>query len=300
MGNYFEHNEGICVMPKFDVAIMNPPYDKNLHLKILEKVIPVANKVVNISPVRWLQDPLAKYKKNSDYNKFENSISKKIESLELVKHEKAAEIFNIRQEADLAILMIGSGGFDYVAFSSNPIIEKIRSNADCVLSNVMESNISEGWRVKLVDLKPLNAGSNGKKGTAGWYNRYILLHQNKSWVYKDGYQAGKHWSAYNGTSGCKVFTENDKIPASIKFDTNAEAENFENSTKTLFYKYLVFSMKMNSHTPFNGLPFMQDYTQPWDDKRFCEYFNITGYIDDDNAEPGSEWEIILNTMKKYS
>ena len=46
-------------------------------------------------------------------------------------------------------------------------------------------------------------------------------------------------------------------------------------------------------------PYMQDYTQPWTDKRFCEYFGITGYIDDDNAEPNSEWEIILNTMKEY-
>ena len=46
------------------------------------------------------------------------------------------------------------------------------------------------------------------------------------------------------------------------------------------------------------IPYMQDYTQPWDDKRFCEFFGITGYIDDDNAEPGSEWEIILNTMKE--
>jgi nicotinamide riboside kinase len=27
-------------MPKFDVAIMNPPYDKTLHLKILEFIIP--------------------------------------------------------------------------------------------------------------------------------------------------------------------------------------------------------------------------------------------------------------------
>jgi hypothetical protein len=48
----------------------------------------------------------------------------------------------------------------------------------------------------------------------------------------------------------------------------------------------------------NFLPYMGDYTQPWDDKRFCEFFGITGYIDDDNAEPGSEWEIILNTMKE--
>ena len=278
---------------------MNPPYDKNLHLKILEKVIPVADKVVNISPIRWLQDPLAKHKKSSDYKRYEDTISKMIESLEVVEREKAAEIFNIRQESDLGILMIGRGGFDYVAFSSNPIIEKMLSKSDCFLSNVMESNISEGWRVKLVDLKPLNAGSNGKKGTAGWYNRYILLHQNKSWVYKDGYQAGKHWSAYNGTSGCKVFTEDDKMPASIKFDTKVEAENFENSTKTMFYKYLVFSMKMNSHTPFTGLPFMKGYTQHWSDKRFCEHFGITGYIDDKHAEPDSEWETILNTMNEY-
>ena len=47
MGNHSEYNEGIRIMPKFDVAIMNPPYDKNLHLKILEKVIPIADEVVD-------------------------------------------------------------------------------------------------------------------------------------------------------------------------------------------------------------------------------------------------------------
>ena len=67
----------IASMPKFDIAIMNPQYDKN-SLKILEAVIPVADKVVDISPVRWLQDSLAEYKKNSDYKKFEESISKRL------------------------------------------------------------------------------------------------------------------------------------------------------------------------------------------------------------------------------
>ena len=45
---------------------------------------------------------------------------------------------------------------------------------------------------------------------------------------------------------------------------------------------------------------MGDYTKPLDDKHFCEYFGITGYIDDDHAEPCSEWETILNTMNKYA
>ena len=61
-------------------------------IKILEKVIPVADKVVNISPVRWLQDPLAKYKKNSDYKKFEESISKKIESLDVISTYALSEV----------------------------------------------------------------------------------------------------------------------------------------------------------------------------------------------------------------
>ena len=70
-------------------------------------------------------------------------------------------------------------------------------------------------------------------------------------------------------------------------------------TKTMFYKYIFSTMKIDSHTPFKFLPYMQDYTQPWTDKRFCEYFGITGYIDDEHAEPNSEWEIILKTMKEY-
>lgn len=44
------------------------------------------------------------------------------------------------------------------------------------------------------------------------------------------------------------------------------------------------------------MPWMTDYSQPWDNKRFCEYFNITGYISETEAEPNSEWEMILNLI----
>src|SRR5574344_1903910 len=111
-------------MPKFDIAIMNPPYDKNLHLKILEAVIPVANKVVNISPVRWLQDPLAKYKKNSDYKKFEESISKKIESLDVIDSNNAQILFNAAFNMNLGIYIIGHGGYNYKNCENN-IIDRI-------------------------------------------------------------------------------------------------------------------------------------------------------------------------------
>ena len=50
--------------------IMNPPYNRNLHLKILQEAMKHGDEIVNLSPIRWLQDPLAEYKKNSDWFRF--------------------------------------------------------------------------------------------------------------------------------------------------------------------------------------------------------------------------------------
>ena len=50
----------------------------------MEEVVKHCDKVVNVSPVRWLEDPMARYKKNSDYSKFEDSVSKKLEDLEVL------------------------------------------------------------------------------------------------------------------------------------------------------------------------------------------------------------------------
>ena len=45
---------------KFDCIIMNPPYCRNLHLKILNEAICYSDDIVNLSPIKWLQDPLAR------------------------------------------------------------------------------------------------------------------------------------------------------------------------------------------------------------------------------------------------
>ena len=84
---------------KFDCIIMNPPYQRNLHLKILAEAIKHLkdddSKVVNLSPVRWLQDPLAKYKKNCDLKRFESKIIQHIISLDTFDKSKTNQLFNI-------------------------------------------------------------------------------------------------------------------------------------------------------------------------------------------------------------
>ena len=258
---------------KFDHILMNPPFCRNLHLKILNEAICYSDDIVNLSPIRWLQDPLAEYKKNSDWKKFED-IRKKIESLDVISREYAAEAFNIRLNSDLGVYHLQSdvkNNFDL----RDQLAIKMYKACKVHLSDVLEYNKSDGWRVRLSDLRPLNAGTNGAVGTAGYYYKFTLLHPTKSWVYYNGYQNNKHWSFFCGKTGCKHFTDKDVLPCSIRFDTEMEANNFEGYTKTKTFKYALLKMKMDQHTPFLGLPFMPGYTHPWTDEMLYEYFNLT-------------------------
>ena len=280
----------IVSMPKFDVAIMNPPYDKNLHLKILEAVIPIADKVVNISPVRWLQDPLAKYKKNSDYNKFEESISKKIESLDLIDSNTASVLFSAAFNMNLGIYTVGTGGYDYKKCENN-IIDRILATMPDNMSNHLQMSIPNNWSLVM---SMMVGGSGGRLATcSSWnseYDKYVY-HDNKNnngQTYEE-YRRSKCWGNVKPRAEACHF----------EFATEDELRNFYNALQSKFFRYIftVSLVDVNVHPEF--YPYMQDYTQPWDDKRFCAYFGITGYIDDEHAEPNSEWEIILNTMKEY-
>jgi hypothetical protein len=275
---------------KFDVAIMNPPYSRNLHLKILESVIPIANKVVNISPVRWLQDPLAKYKKNSDYNKFEESISKKIESLDVIDSNTASVLFNAVFGVNLGIYMIGNGGYNYKNCENN-IIDRILSIMPDNMRNHLQKSIPNNWSLVM---SMIVGGDRGRLATcSSWnseYDRYVY-HNNKN-------NNGQTYEEYR-SSICWGVVKPRAEACHFEFATEDELRNFYNALQSKFFRYIFTVSLVNVQINPEFYPYMQDYTKPWDDKRFCEYFDITGYIDDEHAVPNSEWEIILNKMKEY-
>ena len=272
---------------KFDVAIMNPPYDKNLHLEILKNIIPFADKIVNISPIRWLQDPLAKNKSKSAYKKYEDTISKKIEDLKPIDSQIASKLFDAGLPP-MGIYVIGNGGFDYIKFNCNIIVNKIRNKQ---LKPVFEENKYNGIRVKISKIYGGGTAGTHSSGTE------ILRNIGKLLVFVDGMNNDKMWyDCYNKNGSTKIQKE---IPTSIKFNNIIEAENFCNSYNTKLAKYYTHCVKVDVHVHPETILWVEDYTQPWDDKRLCEYFGITGYIDDDHAVPGTEWEIVLNTINQY-
>ena len=107
----------------FDKIIMNPPYNGNLHLKILQEAMKHGDEIVNLSPIRWLQDPLAEYKKNSDWFRFED-IRKRIKNLEVVPASYAEKLFNIGLPFNLGIYHITEKGNWKNEFKS-PLLNKM-------------------------------------------------------------------------------------------------------------------------------------------------------------------------------
>lgn len=271
----------------FDVCIMNPPYDRNLHLKILEKVIPYAEETINISPIRWLQDPLGKHQKHSDLSKYKETIAEHIKQIQIVPQNESDAMFGARFSVDTGIIACDNNKHEeYKKISDNTIVDKIISKWQ---KAPFEYNRKDGWRVKLPKVPNVSQMRNVKYKDIKPFGKMYAFYNGE----KDG---RKWWTFWNTNQHTK---KTDEITLSIRFNTEREAENFIKSFETYFGIYVECMLCQNLAMSDSKLLWMNDYTHPWDSRRFCDYFKITGYISDTEAEPGSEWEEILKTMEKY-
>ena len=285
---------------KFDVAIMNPPYDGNLHLKILEKVIPIADKVVNISPVSQLVNCVNTFKDGkNDTKKYFAGIGKHLKSCgKIFSIEEALQIFTGARITNPLAIQVYEISYNSIeecerVNSHNgmkAIVKKVYDYSHDVdnIENHLESNKKDGYRIKF-----------GRIGGGTWTAfRPHTLDAFKEVIYDGLLTDGRpHWQMCSVNQYTK---KTEELPESLPFTTKAEAQNFIDSYNTKFLKTCLGFLHVDMHIHPEYLPYMPDYTQPWTDKRFCEFFNITGYIDNEHAEPNSEWETILNTMKEYA
>ena len=203
---------------------MNPPYDGNLHLKLLEIAKEYTNETcINLSPVRWFLDPLAYYKKSSDYKRFEKSIRYYIKDLELITVTQAQVSFNARIPVDLGIYTITNNKLE------NPYENKtfafriagfLANGNKCPI----EYNKKDGWRVRLPNVTCSVAGYNKfKEITLSVLKCYDGLHDEKPW-----------YTFYSRNQNTK---ETPEITCSIHFDSESECDNFIESLNLDIARY---------------------------------------------------------------
>ena len=65
--------------------------------------------------------------------------------------------------------------------------------------------------------------------------------------------------------------------------------DYYNAMQTNFVRFFVMTSVVDVHVHQNVIPWMEDYTKPWDNIRFYKYFNITP----------EEQKVIEETMEKY-
>ena len=229
--------------------ITNPPYCRNLHLKILQEAMKHGDEIVNLSPIRWLQDPLAEYKKNSDFKKFED-IRKHIENIEEVSATEAQRLFGSAQYENLGIYTLGKGGID---ISPKPFISQ-------ALFDKVNLPTYQGKYKSLYDVR----SNDGEPDFSKPFVRLSSFHGNV------------------GADDCNIISPRKDLAFSkknkgwtINFETQEESENFFDYCHTKFVKACNVNVKTNMRWPGYAIPFMPTYSHPWTDEMLYEYFGLT-------------------------
>ena len=222
---------------KYDVILMNPPYNRDLHLKFLEKTIEIADNVINISPHDWLTNKFAKTEKSKFRRYFREKYSKYIEDLEIISQEDFNTYFGTSNWFGVAI-----GVFKENAKGIDP--DKFLNN-DTLLNKIIN---------KIHTLPSLRSKFTSRIDNELFVPVRINSHGYLNYVERD-------YSKIKSKGG-------------ILFNSKNEVKNFIDSFDTWLYKYLEKSEWQGSENSAS-VPYLEDYTKPWTNERLYRLFNIT-------------------------
>ena len=229
----------------FDKIIMNPPYDGNLHLKILQEAIKHSNDIVNLSPIRWLQDSLAEYKKNSDWKKFED-IRTELSSLDILTKKETDAYFDIACEPIGIYRFDGENHYEPNHDFGKRIIEKTEK----FYSDYVGHEKTEFWC-------PV-ARFHWTIGGTEYFEPFTLALSENGTYAKSGWIKGLH-DTYE----------------MFYFDTEDELSNFKAFLQLKSYKWILGHLLVGKRLPMDLIPMMPTYTHPWTDEMLYEYFGLS-------------------------
>lgn len=273
-------------------TLMNPPYDGDFHLKVLETTLAAVRQhnpnceIVSIQPCDWLENQLTPYK-DGKYKKFFNSEVLNVSNLQVVDALTAQKSFNIGTDVDLGI-------YTYKPAVPKFNLENLRSNVVNTaftkiinkilvmqtLADVLDENTVTGWRCKLNELRPQSGGTNPNANGYShktWGIQLISSTETgiSECVFKDGYNdSGIYWTDVRSKN---QFGKNNgaTFRHSIEFENQQLAINFAESCNTNFYRNWIYLIKFNQHMPLKFLPYMEDYSKVWTDEDYCKFFDLT-------------------------
>jgi len=247
---------------KFNLIISNPPYNKNIDLKILKSIYNLGNKICFIHPTGWLFDNKYKYKL---YNE-----TRKLVEPHLAYHEEIEKgnlVFKIMLFAKLSINLFDKqcknpidiweidahGTSDIYKSIKNKILNYCKNKKSCI--DIVTNKNTKG---------KFECGISGIRGHQ--FERYP---NDKTYDFFTFIQITDE-SMHIGTST--------RYTLKFLFDTKKEAINFKNYLKTKIVRFCLSIYKINQHVNSGELaavPYMPTYTKSWSNEEIARELNLT-------------------------
>lgn len=248
---------------KFDVCVMNPPYCRNFHLKVLDYIMKFAKHMCSIQHCLWLTSPVNFYNKKSFYYKYE-SIRKHLNRIICFDQWQMTNTFeqNAFFSSELGIYVIDEQTHNY-EMRIDPILKKIIDKLK------KDDNFSK------LDIRKYDDA----------LDNYLCLS-----AFAPGLKYGK--PVTKSVKQIGVCTKNDtyrqkkaKIKCAtvgdvrntncIVFKTFEEAQNCYDSMQTPIAHYVCAktTLSLNMHNDF--LMWMPDYKEKWSEEKLADYFKLT-------------------------
>ena len=226
----------------FDKIIANPPFDKNLHLKILREAMKHVEKeggeIVNLSPVDFISN-LGKY---HGWNKdgLVDYCLEHVNDIDILDHRESNDIFGLGNQIEqLGIWYLKSS-------AKGKKITDYRKEIDVKVSGLMYNTKPSLWS------KYKRVGETTKKYTVNVF---------------------KWHEEYDNPKNCIIVPEgNTNNSYCVEFDTKEERDNFISSFDTKLFRYAIGKIK--NCNPAH-LPFLPTYKKQWNDPDLFEYFKLT-------------------------
>ena len=253
---------------RFDHIITNPPYNKNLHLKILREAMKHSEEIVNLSPIDWVMNPAD----NKNMREF-GGMKLDIEYVGLLK-----DLFNDTSKATYHLGIYHNGNntiesqrYNFVSYdriniiksNMKSFIEKLE-NHDSVSNHIKSGKLSD----KYCYIMPRLVGNSGDKFDC------FIWPKGSRWdrIFYKGLSDGKGPGEYKKVlRNVTNYTDFDYI----EFDTKEEVENFKETCKTKFMRFALGIQSIDANLRTKLLPFLPTYKKPWTDTDLYEYFDLT-------------------------
>lgn len=253
---------------KIEYIYGNPPYEKDLHLKILNFCFKKADETVFLHPARWIQS-LTSPKELRHFDGY-------IKEIQLVRENTKVLFCGMDISGDLVIstlkentkkvneinkFAMRSFDFDPVVMESiyNKVIKKINKS----VRDVMHIDVLKDYAVVFSLIGGGGGADNAKMSK--------LVTSNQDCVYTNGIaEDGKSFQERRSATA-----QDRGIIEHVRFNSYNEAKNFLDSLKTPFYIAVNSVSKVDMHVHPDCIPFLDDYTHPWTEEDLCKKFGIT-------------------------